>query len=307
MALTRGYNLKLEYIPETQRGREPWIADDLQTPGDAIDNYTLTGTNNGEIVYTMSSFEGQDFVPGLEEYTMTFDYYVQRLNNEKHPLDLSLPYFATTRDTNTKDLTPLTFYLTTQGGTGDESGCTWTLTGGVINSYGISGNAGERVKASVEVVFSGCTTVTGLYSTHSSSSAWDTTYETFQGAGITRSGSFEEGVNNWNFTVNNNAGRFPKIGSSTPTVYEGHENVEGSVDILLVNGGKSDWNEMVSATQQSITFDTGDSTTDTDQSMTWTFADASYGEVAINAGADSVIVQSGVPWKAKTVSVVAKA
>ena len=75
----------------------------------------------------------------------------------------------------------------------------------------------------------------------------------------------------------------------------------GTVNILL-NDGEVDWGEMTGGTKNSISFASGDGTAETDVSAEWTFTNAHFSEIPINLTINTPYVESGVNWKAETVS-----
>lgn len=298
MALTaRNTSMNLEYAVESSQGTDP-SSGTLFIPSDGIENINLVGRRNGEVVYSINDYDGQGTVYAGEEYTLTFDYYLQRHNpTTSHPLANSIEYYALTRSSG--ELTPLTFYVTTS------SGATFTLMGGIINRWTATPED-TRIRCSCEVIAESCATSSDNYNDLTASQAIGTTFETFQGAACTRSGSFEAGVGGFSVEINNNVERIPVIGSSTPTLcQEGHEAVTGTVDILLNDGGKADFSEMKYATEQSIIFSSGTSTATNDKSMKWTFANASFDEIPITWSIDTSVVISGVRWKAETLTLAA--
>ena len=298
MAVTsKNTGMKLEYIAETTRGSAVSTGY-LQRPSDAVSNVNLTGTNNGEIIYTISDYDGQDTVLGLREYNLTFEYDLQRTEDSggtQNTLATSILYYALTRSSGL--LTPLTFYVHTNSTT------TYVCEGCVINS--ITGNCApnERIHLSVNVSVATVTTGNNYYSALTASAAYGNTFETFQGASITRSGSFDSGCGNFNFTINNNVSGVPNIGTSYyVNMYEGLENLSGTADVLLDSGGNTDWDEMGAGTEQAIVFATGTSTTSGDKSMKLTFANAIYTNLPVNFAAEDSYLISGVNWIAETVT-----
>lgn len=299
---TKNSSMKLEYIAEATRGT-PTSSGTLQIPSDAVRNVSLTGTNNGDIIYTISDYDGQDTGYGLKEYTLSFEYDLQRHESaggaNKNTLATSLEYYALTRSSGL--LTPLTFYLAT------DSTTRYVIKGGVINTFAVNTAPGERVHCSVEVSAVSVIVEAGNYGSLTASAAYGNTFETFQGASVTRTGSFDNGCGNFSFSINNNVTGVPNIGSSVyAAMYEGLENVEGSVDVILNDGGNSDWEEMAptsgSPTEQAIVFNSGTSTTAGNLSMTWTFANAHYTNLPIDFSAEDGFLTSGVGWKAESVS-----
>jgi hypothetical protein len=204
-----------------------------------------------------------------------------------------MEYRALTRSAG--NLTTLTAFVNTNSTT------TYKCTGGVINSWSLTTEE-KRLKCSCEIVFeSVVTTVTNKHS-YTAAAVCGTTYEQFQGASITRDVNFNAGVGNFTINIANNADRIPKIGSSTATVYESFENLGGTVDVLLNDGGNADFGVMKEQEQNSIVFQSGTSTTSTDQSIKWTFANTSYTEIPISFTSDTRVVIGGVNWIAETVT-----
>ena len=301
MTLTmKNTSMKLEYIAEDSRG-SAMSTGSLDLPSDSVENVTISGSKNGEIIYSVTDYDGQGTVFGMNEYTLTFDYYLQRhTSTGTHKIANSIEYYALTRTSGL--LTPLTFYVHT------DSNSSYRLTGGIINNFTITPEE-TRIKCSVEVIASSCTTnPTGdVYAGLNQPGTIGTNYEQFQGCTVTRSGSFEAGVSGFSASIANNAERIPVVGSSDPTaIYENLENLSGSVNILLNDGGDTDYDEFHVGTKQSIVFNTGSSTTATDCSMVFTFLNAHFSEVPITFNKDSNVVQSDISWKAETVTLAAK-
>jgi len=294
MGLTfKNTDILLEYIAETTRN-SPVSAGTLQRPSDGIINVTLTGKNSGEVIYSINDYDGQDTVYGTNEYTLSFDYYLQRTHNTTHTLANSIEYNALTRASG--QVTPLTFYLHT------ESDVTYQCAGSVLNSYNLTPEE-TRIKVSVEYAVTSVDVAAGSdYAGLTSSSACGTTFEQFQGATCTRSGSFGAGVSGFSFTINNNVQPLKLIGASSASHYESLENLSGSVNILLNDGGEDDWLEVTDNTEASIVFASGTSTSATDCSLEWTFANAHFSEIPINISVDAPYVESGINWKAETVT-----
>lgn len=299
MGLTfKNTGMLLEYIAETTRN-SPATAGTLQRPSDGIINATLTGKNSGEIIYSINDYDGQDTVYGTNEYTLSFDYYLQRTHNSTHTLANSIEYNALTRSSG--QVTPLTFYLHT------ESDGTYQCAGSVLNSYNLTPEE-TRIKVSVEYAVTSVDTAAGTtYAGLTGSSACGTTFEQFQGASITRSGSFEAGVSGFGFTINNNVQPLKLIGASSASHYESLENLSGTVNILLNDGGEDDWTEMDDNTESNIVFASGTSTSATDCSLQWTFTNAHFSEIPINLSIDKAYVESGINWKAETIALAAVA
>ena len=292
MALTaKNTGMNVTFIAESIRGAAPGSGQEYRV-SDAIENVNLVGRNQGEVAYSVYDYDGQGTFFGADEYVLSFDYYLQRFGTS-HPTANSIEYYANHRTSG--NLKPLTFFVNT------DSTSTYALSGGIINTWSMTPED-KRIKCSCEILFESCVTTGINRHLYTAASACGTTFETFQGALITRSGSFEAGVSGFTVNINNNADRIPKIGTSTATVYESLENLSGTVDILLNDGGINDWGEMTDHTKQSIVFASGTSTTTTDQSMKWTFANASFSEVPIPFTTDTRVVISGITWNAETLS-----
>ena len=294
MGLTiKNTSMLLEYIAETNRN-DPVSSGTLQRPSDSVVNVTLTGKNNGEVIYSISSYWGQDTVYGTNEYTLSFDYYLQRHHNTGHTLALSVEQNALSRTLGL--LSPLTFYYHT------ESDGTYQCTGSILNSFNLTPEE-NRIKCSVEYNVTSVVTSGGaVYGGLTGSSACGTTFEQFKGAACTRSGSFEAGVSGFGFTINNNVQPLKLIGASSASYYEALENLSGTVNLLLNDGGENDFAEMADNIESDIVFASGTSTTATDASMKWTFTNAHFGEIPINLTVDAPYVESGVNWGAEKVA-----
>lgn len=298
MTLTmKNSDMKLEYIAETTRGSEP-ASGQLHRPSDGIENVSLTGSKNSEIIYTITDYDGQDTVYGMEEYTLTFDYYLQRHGSSGHTIDKSVEYYALTRDSSGL-LTPLTFYITT------DSNTTFMVNGGMINNFTLTPEE-TRIRCSVEVLGHSAVTAMVNYSSMTASAAVGTSFEQFQGCACTRTGSFAAGVSGFSMTIANNVDRIPIIGSSSPTMtVENFEALSGSVNILVNDGGAGDWGDFAGNCESNLVFDSGTSSTAANRSMKWTFANAAFTEVPITFTKDSAYIESGISWGAETVTLAA--
>jgi len=297
MALTtKNTGMNVEFIKESTRGTAPGSGQ-LYRVSDGIENVNLVGRNNGEIIYSVYDYDGQGTIFGAEEYVLTFDYYLQRHDATNHPLTNSIEYYAVNRTAGNLDT--LTFFLHT------DSSSTFLCTGGVINSWSLTTEE-KRLRCSAEIIFKSVVTTSTGYDSYTPSNACGTTFEQFQGASITRGTSFNAGVGNFTINISNNAEAIPVIGSSTPTnIYESFENLSGTVDILLNDGGESDFGVMKGQQKDSIVFASGTSTDANDKSMKWTFSNTHYSEIPINFTTDTRVVISGVNWNAETVTLVA--
>lgn len=293
---TRNTSWKLEYIPENTRGT-PVSSGSLHIPSDSVFNIGLHGTNNGEVVYSISDYDGIDTSYDISEFTLHFEYYLQRTEDSTtkyNALDDSLLYHACTRSSGA--LTPLTFYLHTNSTT------TFVVKGAVIDTFTGNCRPREKIHCVVDCSAASVAVEAGNIASLTASQSWGNTFETFRGAGATRSGSFDAGVGDFSFTIANNLERLPLVGQSTGNVYEGLENCSGTIDVILDSGGNTDWEEMLLHTEASIVLDTGTSTTAGDKSMKLTFGNAHYTDFDIDANVDSRWLHCGVPWKAETVT-----
>jgi len=301
---TKNTGMKLEYIAESTRGT-PVSSGTLQTPSDAVSNVNLSGSNNAGIVYTIGDYDGQDTTYGLKDYKLSFEYDIQRIENTSpkkcNTLTKSMQYYALTRSSGL--LTPLTFYVHTK------SDATYVCKGCVVDSWNLSVTPGGRLHATVNVSVASVACEIGNYPSLTDSTAWGNTFETFQGASITRAGGFDEGVSGFTITINNNPTGVPNIGLSRyHSYYEGLQNLSGTVNVILSSGGKTDWEEMTGAgedaspTEASIVFNTGTSTTSGNKSMKFTFANAAYTNLPVNFNAEDGYVTSGVGWIAESVT-----
>jgi len=305
MAITTGHGGDLEYIAvDTSSPYGLPSSGTLQIPSDSIISVELTGSNGGEILFSTNDYDGIDTVTGLEEYTLTFEYVLQRHEDtgSGHTLANSIEYNAVNRSNGQP--AKLCFVYETNGDA-------FEIRGAVCNSFSISGRAGEKIICRAEyyatdVVPADSTSGLTNYDSLTASDTIGNTYEKFTGVAVSRSGSWAAGVNNFSFEIVNNAERVYTVGSATASdIVCGKQEIRGSVDILLNDGGMDDWNEMADATEQNIVFASGNSTASGDVSMKWTFTNALYTNFPLAYKADDAYIVSGVDWIAETVSLAA--
>jgi len=299
---TKNTGMKLEFIPETTRGT-PVSSRSLRRPSDAITNVNLSGLNNGQIVFNINDYDGQDIVYGLKEYKLSFEYDLQRTRGSgAYSLTRTIHGIAANRTSGL--LTPLTFYLHTQ------SNATLECRGCVVDTWKMDVAPGGRLHCTADISVASVKWTTGSYGSLTASSALGTTFETFQGALITRTGGFDEGVSNFSVTIKNNSKGVPNIGKQVyKYIYESTQNIDGTADVILYSGGKTDWEEMAGAsgngapTEQDIVFSSGNSTTATDKSIKWTFSPAAYTNLPVNFKPEDGWVTSGMTWIAQAVTI----
>lgn len=269
-------------------------------PSDGVENFTLTQSNNAEVIHTMSQASAQGTVEGLRDNTMSFDYYLQR-HGAQYSLDsfyTSLEYHAQHRNSE-GTMDTLTFAVCPTSTT------TILCVGGVIENFSLSAAAGERIKCSISMKFSTVTT-----SPSDNVGNWDgaapidldTTWETMNDAALTRTSWFDNGVANLSFTIENGAELLHKIGSINPAgCYEGKQNVSGSCDVFLNSTGTYEWEQIYDATSGTLVFSSGNGAIGTDMSMVWLFRDVIFTEIPITSSTDTTALQSGLSWIAGSV------
>ena len=293
-AITKGHVGDLVYIPEATQGSEP-SSGTLQIPSDSVANVSLTGLNNGKIVYTIGDFDGQDTVTGCSEYVLSFDYNLQQVNTTgEHLIADTIEYNAVTRTAGQP--TTLTFYYTTT------SGATYMLTGSMCNTLSKTCNVGEVITYHAEYWAETCAITNSHMSSLTDESAIANTYETFAGAAVTRPDgtAIACGVGNFSASINNNCTRVYNIGSADANVIQaGIEEVSGSIDILIDAGGTAEFAQMQNATENTISFETGSTAS---QSEDWEYTNAIFTNFPINYAAEDAYVVSGVSWIAEGVT-----
>jgi len=296
MALTtKNTSMDVSFIPEVTRGTI-MTTGQLYRAGDAIENVSLRTAAGADVLYSVYDYDGQGTIWGAHEYTLSFDYYLQRTHTTSHPIAKTIEYHALTRTSGL--LTSLTGLITTT------SGATFFLAGGIIDRWSLTLEE-KRVRCHAEIIFKSCAT-SGTW-TFTAPVACGTSFEQFQGATITRSGCFAAGVSGFSLEIANNARAQPVVGSSQPTAtYESLQNLSGTVDILLVDGGKNDWYQVEGQAKSNIVFNSGTSTTTTDQSMVWTIANCSFTELPVDFTTDTTVVISGTRWIGETITLASK-
>jgi len=294
--ITKGHVGDLEYIPETTEGSEPTTGT-LQIPSDSVTNVTLTGTNNGSIVYTINDYDGQDTVLGLAEYTLTFDYTLQLLNTTgEHVLADTIEYNAMTRTTG--QTAPLTFYYTTA------SGVRYMLCGAKCQTLSMTSNSGETITVHAEYWSASCAVTNAHYADLTPATAIANNYEANSAVVQRPDGTaIAYGVGSFSFTVSNNCSRVPSINSRDPkAIMCGKEETSGSIDILVDNGGTTEFTEMMVGTENTISFETGSTAS---ASEDWEFTNAIFTNFPMSYSADDAYVVVGVSWISEGVTLAA--
>jgi len=292
---TKNTGMELAIIQESTRGTLVTTGQ-LYRVSDAIENVSLRTAAGADVLYSVYDYDGQGTIFGQHDYTLSFDYYLQRTHTTSHPIAKTMEYYALTRSSGL--LTPLSVILKT------DSTTTFALAGAVVNRWSATLEE-KRIRCHVELVAKSC--VTNPSCTHTSPVACGTTFEQFQGAIITRTSSFDAGVSGFSFEINNNVKSQPVVGASQPTaIYESLQNLSGSVDILLNLGGENDFYEVEGQRKVNIVFNSGTSTTATDCSMVWTIANATFTELPIEFTTDTNVVIAGTRWIAESVTLASK-
>jgi hypothetical protein len=287
--------MDLSIIEESQRGQIK-TSGQLYRVSDAIENVSLRTAAGADVLYSVYDYDGQGTIYGQHDYTLGFDYYLQRTKTTTHPLANTMEYYSLTRTSGL--LKSLTCLVNT------DSGSTFFLAGGVVNRWSATLEE-KRIRCHAELIFKSCAT-SGTWG-FTAPTAIGTTFEQFQGATITRSGSFNAGVSGFSLEINNNAKSQPVVGASQPTaIYESLQNLSGSVDILVNDGGENDWYEVEGQRKISIVFNTGTSTTATDCSEVFTIANVTFTELPVEFTTDTTVVIAGARWIGETISLASK-
>jgi hypothetical protein len=296
MSLTaKNTGMDVAFIEEVTRGTLVTTGQ-LYRVSDAIENVSLRTAAGADVLYSVYDYDGQGTIYGQHDYTLSFDYYLQRTKTTTHPLANTMEYYALTRTSGL--LKSLTATVNT------ESASSFHLAGGVVNRLSMTLEE-KRIRCHAELIFKSCVT-TGTY-TYTAATAIGTTFEQFQGATITRSGSFNAGVSGFSLEINNNTKSQPVVGASQPTaIYESLQNVGGSVDILVNNGGETDFYEVDGQYKTSIVFNTGTSAVATDCSEVFTIANATFTELPIDFTTDTTVVIAGARYVAESISLASK-
>jgi hypothetical protein len=287
---TKNTGMEVAFIEESTRGTIK-TSGQLYRVSDAIENVSLKNTNGAEVLYSVYDYDGQGTIYGAHDYTLSFDYYLQRTKTTTHPLANTMEYYALTRSSGL--LTSLTCILNTT------STSTHFLAGGIVNRWSATLEE-KKIRCHAELIFKSCAT-SGTWG-FTAPTAIGTTFEQFQGVVITRSGSFNAGVSGFSLEINNNAKSQPVVGASQPTaIYETLQNLSGKTDILINDGGGNDWYEVEGHRKANIVFQSGSSTSATDCSLKWTISNVSFPDLDKGFTTDTSVVIGNVSWVGETI------
>ena len=238
MTYQKGFDADIEFYAESTYGEglyNPTSADTMRRISNVINSITLTNNNNAEVLFSIGDAAGVDTITKQKEYTLRVEYILQ----ETSSLSESLLKYGITRNSN-NDLDSIVVLITY----GDKY---YECKGGICNSVEVSGDVGEPVKVTQEFFFNDVseTSTDPLSSLTNLSHApsLTTSYAIYNGASVTRNGStIGYGTRSFSLTINNNAERVFTVGSDKPsTIVAGKQNLSGTLDIFINEGGATEW------------------------------------------------------------------
>jgi len=295
--ITKGHSSSLEYILEGTKGSEP-SSGTLQIPSDVVTNVSISPINNAERLYSIDDHKAETIITGMKECALTFEYKLQQVNTTgEHVLADSIEYAATTRSSGQPS--SYTFYYTTA------SGCTYMFTGAMCGSLTKNVNDSDKtITVRAEFWAESCATSTAHYTSLTPASALNNTYEKFTGASVQRGGAtIGKGVSNFTATINNNLQRIPVIGSSNAyEIVAGELDVSGQMNVLVEDGGATQFGYMDVGTAANITLDTGATAS---QSLDFTYTDAVFTNFPFEQAATTPYVAVNCNWIAENVTLAA--
>lgn len=294
MTITSGHAGKIEYIEETSYGDGAPSTGQLQKPSDAVLNVTIEPTTSAGKLHTIESSDTVDVVWGIFNYRVTVEYLVQQLKSTgTHTSTDVLAYYATHRSSG--NLPSLALVI-------DTNDAFFELTGAYVNRYGWNCTPGEAIVATVEFLGNGLNPATSKADITSATDApsIDEPIETYEGAVITRSGSWSEGIGSLSFEINNNVDFLPKLGSRDPAATAcGYVDFTGTCDILCSDGGKDEITELLNGTETDIVCSSG---TTSGKSLKFTFSNCCYTRTPVVYQTDMTGLKCNAEWTGESIT-----
>jgi len=301
MAITAGYNGKIEFIEESSYGTTP-ATGQLDIPSDAVIRSNLQLHREVKRHYGITSHSAVDTTYHTKQYTLTFEYEVQQLktSGEYHVDDHCIEYYSNYRDAN-GDLQGLTFFYDCNGGA-------YRLYGGLVNKYSWDCTQDNAIHATVEVIGIGWEAADTLgnlstYTTYgdlTGYSAIGETIETYEGSAITRSGVWGEGIKTGNFSIDNQCERLYKAGASeAQSIKPQYENIEGSCLVYASDGGHEEADDLLDGEEVNIVFASGATS---NQSHQFTFSNGAYTDVPLLYEVNMTGMTLDIKWGAEGVA-----
>ena len=292
--VTLAHNGDLEYVAETTYGAGIPTTPTMQIASEAMIESTLEVRRVLKRHHTISTDAAVDTTYHSKVYVLTMSYVVQQLKaTTTHTATTCIPYYAVTRSAG--DLTSLACVY-------DTNGSAYLLKGAKINTYSQQMTQDEAIIANVEIWGNGLEVedVPSDFTNYAAAGTIGEDLEIFEGASVTRSGSWTDGISDFNFTINNNMARIPKLGTSEAVgVYPAHTDLTGSAEIITAAGGEVDVEELLNATETDIVAQTG---TTSSKSMQFTFSNAGYARTPVPYRIDMSAVLVAADWEAESVA-----
>jgi hypothetical protein len=276
MAITPGYDGDIEWVLESVYGTTP-SATQLQIPSDVVIRSHLDIHREVKRHYGIASHSAIDTTYHTKAYTLSLEYELQQMKTAgaQHLVTTTLGYHATHRTSG--DLDSLSFYF-------DCSAGAFLLAGGLVNKYSWDCSQDNAIHVTCEIIGNAVETGANLaaltnYSGQTVTAAISETIETFEGAGITRSGCWAEGIKSGNFTLDNQVERLFKAGSSeAASVKPKYVISEGTALVYCDDGAVTEVDALLAGTEVAIVFASGSTSS---QSHQFTFANASYTDIPV--------------------------
>lgn len=294
------HNGDLEYIAEATYGAGFPATGQLEIPSDSVIDSTLEVRRVLKRHHTISTDAAVDTTFHSKVYVLTVNYAFQQCKAAtQHLINTILPYYATHRTNGDLDSLAINY---------DTNGTNYGLYGAKINNLGMSMSQDEAVTVTTEIWGKELETETtaATFTNYSSLTPAGTISEDidiFEGAVVTRAGSWADGIQSFDFTINNNLDRIPKLGSDEAIgVYPAHTDLTGSVDIITAAGGEVDVDELLDGTETSIIAQTGSTAS---KSAKFTFTKAAYARTPVPYRVDMSAVLVAADWEAESVTLAA--
>lgn len=277
MAITPGYDGDFEWVLESTYGTTPTIQP-LQIPSDVLIRSHLDIHREVKRHYGINSHNAIDTTYHTKAYTLTVEYKLQQMETTgtQHIATTTLGYHATHRTSG--DLDSLSIYFDTSAGA-------FLLKGGLINKYSWDCSQDNAIHVTCEIIGNAVVTGANLAALEAYSGQTPAaitigeTIETFEGAGITRSGKWSEGIKSGNFSIDNQIERLFKAGSAEAASVKPKFVIgEGSALVYCSDGAKTPVDDILSGDEVAIVFASG---TTSGKSHQFTFANASYTDIPV--------------------------
>lgn len=279
-------------IKETEFGVEPTTPAYLRF-SDYVNRVQVGGDPQRTPLRNLDSAGIVDFLNGIEQYTLTVDFDVQRDEQLKDMVvrgaDGKLASWSIEVSVN-KDQAAVDAY--------------YSFVGAKPNSVTLNSDVGGSLKASVEFFCKDVTIAvtepapTGI----TREAALATAVYSYVTGDLERPAStaFAYITRAWSATINNNLTKLPDVNSATYKAFlEGAIGLEGSADIAVEDGGKAQFDEAMLGTENDLVLYFGKLAGD----PLWTFVKAQFPNATFEFGSDSGEVFFDRSWTAKTLTV----